>query len=458
MSSDSPHNSWRALGAALIGAVFAGLGALLFAFFDLQSTKLARAVWEVAPWAVFLVMPVGLAFILWLRDHVFPWTDGTGIPQTIAVLQAGPGELRDRLLSMRVAFGKALLLGLGMFSFLSIGREGPSMQIGACFMHLVGKWTTFPRHLMERGLIMAGGAAGVAAAFNAPIAGIVFAFEEIGRRFDKENLGTIVRTVMVACLVCMVFLGNYFFYGRIDYDRLIPLEFMTPGPWIAVVIIGLVGGLLGGLFAKVLLFVVPHVSRLIRRRFVLVALVFGLACAAIAWISNGATLGTGYDQARALILQDSPQYLATLPAEEVARLEAVRENIGPWYALQRAGATMLVLLTGIPGGLFDPSFSVGAGLGHLTAPWLAATGATVQGIILLWVVAYFSGVVQSPMTAFIILIEMTGAIAFTLPLGVASIVAYEASRRVCSVALYEALAANFLRAGEPVDVGEASHG
>ena len=452
MKNESTHSNWRALGAALIGAVLAGLGALLFALFDLQSTKLSRVVWEAAPWAVFIIMPLGFALILWLRDHVFPWTDGTGIPQTIAVLQAGPGKLRDRLLSMRVAVGKALLLGLGMFSFLSIGREGPSVQLGACFMHLVSKWTVFPRHLMERGLIMGGGAAGIAAAFNAPIAGIVFAFEEIGRRFDKENLGTIVRTVMVACLVCVVFLGNYFFYGRIDYDRLIPLEFMSPGPWVAVLIIGLAGGLLGGLFAKTLLVVVPHVSRMIRRRFWVVALVFGLASAGVVWISNGAALGTGYDQARALILQESPQYLATLPAEEVARMVAVRENIGPWYALQRATVTMMVLLTGIPGGLFDPSFSVGAGLGHLTAPWLAATGATAQAIILLWVVSYFSGVVQSPMTAFIILIEMTGAVAFTLPLGVASIVAYEASRRVCPVALYEALAENFLRAGEPVDV------
>jgi H+/Cl- antiporter ClcA len=306
---------------------------------------------------------------------------------------------------------------------------------------------------MERGLIMGGGAAGIAAAFNAPIAGIVFAFEEIGRHFDKENLGTIVRTVMVACLVCVVFLGNYFFYGRIDYDRLIPLEFMSPGPWVAVLIIGLAGGLLGGLFAKTLLVVVPHISRMVRRRFWVVALVFGLASAGVVWLSNGAALGTGYDQARALILQESPQYLATLPAEEVTRLSAVRENVGVWYALQRATVTMMVLLTGIPGGLFDPSFSVGAGLGHLTAPWLAVTGATAQGIILLWVVSYFSGVVQSPMTAFIILIEMTGAVAFTLPLGVASIVAYEASRRVCPVALYEALAENFLRSGGRVDEG-----
>jgi H+/Cl- antiporter ClcA len=453
MKNKSTHSTWRALGAALIGAVLAGLGALLFAVFDLQSTKLSRVVWEAAPWAVFVIMPLGFALILWLRDNVFPWTDGTGIPQTIAALQAGPGELRDRLLSTRVAVGKALLLGLGMFSFLSIGREGPSVQLGACFMHLVSKWTAFPRHLMERGLIMGGGAAGIAAAFNAPIAGIVFAFEEIGRRFDKENLGTIVRTVMVACLVCVIFLGNYFFYGRIDYDQLIPLEFMSPGPWVAVLIIGLAGGLLGGLFAKTLLVVVPHTSRMIRRRFWVVALVLGLASAGVVWLSNGAALGTGYDQARALILQESPQYLATLPAEEVTRLSTVRENVGPWYALQRAAVTMMVLLTGVPGGLFDPSFSVGAGLGHLTAPWLAVTGASVQGIILLWVVAYFAGVVQSPMTAFIILVEMTGAVAFTLPLGLASIVAYEASRRVCPVPLYEALAENFLRAGWRVNEG-----
>ena len=447
MKESDGHSSWRAILASLVGAVMAGAGALFFIFADRGAASFSAWLWSSAPWAVFLLMPLGLLLILWLRDHVFPWTDGTGIPQTIAALEKGPGELRDRMFSPRVATGKAVLTALGLFSLFSIGREGPSVQLGACFMHWAGRWVRFPVQLAERGLIMAGGAAGIAAAFNAPVAGLVFAFEEIGRCFDKRNLGIIIRTVMVACLVCLVFLGNYYSFGEVDFGRSLPLEFLSPGPWAAVLIVGVLGGLLGGLFAKVLLLLVPKVTRLMRVHFVPVAVVIGLACAALAWFSHGATLGTGHDAARALVLQGSPEYLATLPAEEVAALEATRENLGPWYALQRAAASMLVLLTGIPGGLFDPSFSVGAGLGQATAGWFAWSGASLQGLILLWIVAYFSGVVQSPMTSFIIVIEMTGAIAFTLPLGVASIVAYEVSRRVCPVALYEALAQNFLRSG-----------
>lgn len=428
----------------MVGAFMAGLGALLFAVVDGIAAGFIPALWASAPWTVFLIMPMGLGLILWLRDRVFPWTDGTGIPQTIAALQSGPGEVRDRLLSPRVAAGKAVLTSLGLLSMLSIGREGPSVQLGACFMQWAGRFAAFPRDVAERGLIMAGGAAGISAAFNAPIAGMVFAFEEIGRRFDKGNLGTILRTVVVACAVCAAVLGNDFFYGRIDYGRMVPLEFSTAGPWLAVLAVGVGGGLLGGLFAKAMLVVSPMVKRAIRRRLWTVAVVVGLACAGIAYLSDGATLGTGRDQAGALILQGSPDYLATLPAEEQAALGRTLETVAPWYALQRAAATLMVLVTGIPGGLFDPSFSIGAGLGHMSAPLFAATGASPQAVILLFIVAYFAGVVQSPMTAVIILVEMTGAVAFTLPLVAAAVLAYETSRRIVPVSLYEALAQGFL--------------
>jgi H+/Cl- antiporter ClcA len=437
---------WWPVTAALIGAVFTGLGALYFALVENAAKGLFAEIWRASPAWLFMVMPAGLGVILYLRDHYFRGTDGTGIPQTIAALKMGPGAPRDDLLSMRVAAGKLILTTLGIGSSLSIGREGPSVQLGACFMHLVGRWTRFPAHLIQRGLVLGGGAAGIAAAFNAPIAGIVFACEEIGRSFEKENLGTLVRTVAVACIVCVMVLGNYYFYGRLNEGRAVPLEFATPGPWLTATLIGIVGGLLGGGFSALLLGIMPAVSRVIRARFWVIALTFGVASAGLAWLSDGHTLGSGYEQARALVVQGSPHYLDTLPSGERERLVALADDLGPAYPVLRATASMLVLLTGIPGGLFDPSFSVGAGLGKLCAPFLAWTGISTQAVVLLFIVSYFSGVVQSPMTSFIILIEMTGAIEFTLPLAISAILAYEASRRVCPTALYEALAENFLRA------------
>ncbi len=430
---------------ALLGAVFAGLGALYFEWMEDLAEVAGARVWDASRWWMFLVMPLGLGTILFLRDRYFVGSDGTGIPQTIAALKLGPGEERDRLMSMRIAVGKVLLTTLGLFSFLSIGREGPSVQVGACLMNLVTRWGSFPAHLAQRGMMLAGGAAGIAAAFNAPIAGIVFSFEEIGRSFEKENIGTLVRTVVIACVVCAVPFGDYFFYGRIDFGRTLPLEFLSVGPWVAVILVGLIGGFLGGCFSWVLLRCMPTVSGWIRRRFWVVALVFGLTMAALAMVSDGRTMGSGYAEARALVVQGSEEYLATLSAAERVEIAETQADVGALYPVYRASASMLALLTGIPGGLFDPSFSVGAGLGKWCAPGLAWTGASAQAVVLLFIVAYFSGVVQSPLTAAVILVEMTGAVAFTLPLGLAAILAYEASRRVCPVPLYEALAENFMR-------------
>lgn len=434
----------RGLGVALFGAVLVGGGALIFALADAGSIRFAGWVFQENPFYFAVIMPVALMVILYLRDRVFPGTGGTGIPQTIAALQEGPGALRDRVFSVRVAVGKVLLTALGLFSGLSIGREGPSVQLGACLMHLTGKWARFPDHLVTRGLIMGGGAAGIAAAFNAPIAGVIFAFEEIGRSFDKRNLGTILRTVVVACLVTMSVLGNYFFYGDLPADPWTS-AFFGPGPWVAVVLIGVVGGALGGGFSRLLLWVMPWVTLRIRKSFWQVALAVGLASAGLVWVSGGATLNGGRDQAAAIIASQMPGYLETLPAEEAAKHLEINAQCGGAYPILRGAATFLALSVGIPGGLFDPSFSVGAGLGKVAVPWLEWTGAPGVAVVLLFIVAYFSGVVQSPITSCVILVEMTGLIAFTVPLAAAAVIGYEVSKRICPVALYEALAENFLR-------------
>jgi len=437
--------AWRGYLVVALGGVAAGLGALYFCYVEMFSGRVLRDWHNDQPWLSFLVMPSFLILIIYLRDHFFCGTDGTGIPQTIAALKLRDGKARDLVLSMKIAVGKLILTTLGLLAFLSIGREGPSVQLGACFMRCCNRFATFPAHLVQRGLILAGGAAGIAAAFNAPIAGVVFAMEEIGRRFDKENMGTLVRTVIMACIVCVIFLGNYYFYGDLDHNRA-PLEFTTLTQWLIVPIIAVVGGFLGGLFSRTLLLCMPFVGKAMKKNFVVTAGVIGLACAALAMATGGGTLGSGYGEARALLLQGSPEFLETLPADEQSRLADAESHVTPFYFLWRALATFLVLLTAIPGGLFDPSFSVGAGMGHTLFPLFEWSGASLQAVLLLFIVAYFSGVVQSPMTSFIILLEMTGVTMFALPLAMTAMLAYEVSRLVCKTALYEALAFNFLQA------------
>ena len=439
----NPITRSNALFLTLAGAVGAGIGALLFALIERAADTPLRVIHETYPWLPPLIIPAMLFLILWLRDRYFIGTDGTGIPQTIAALRIGPGEDRDRLLSIRVAGGKILLTALGLVSFLSIGREGPSVQLGACCMHSLSRLRGVPQHLVDRGLILAGGAAGIAAAFNAPIAGIVFAMEEIGRSFDKRNMGVIVRTVIIACVLCAIGMGNGYFYGDLDQGRS-PMLIEGWKPWIAVLIIGVVGGFLGGAFSKLLLLTMPAVSALIRKHKLLTALGIGAAIAAIGIASDGQSYGSGYAQAKALVAEGSPVFFESLPSEIQEELLHLREGITPLYPAYRASASFLVLLTAIPGGLFDPSFSVGAGLGATTYPFLSWTGIELQAVLLLFIASYFSGVVQSPMTSFIILLEMTGVLLFSLPLATAAIIGYSVSKWICRDALYESLAENFI--------------
>jgi H+/Cl- antiporter ClcA len=413
----SPRAWWCHLVWA-VAAVAAGGAALYFIYAERWSVAFTHDVMQRSPYLPPVIVALGMIVICRLRDRLFPGTEGTGIPQAMAALQMGDTPNRDRLLSLRIGLGKMMLLTLGLFSGATLGREGPSVHVAACCLYLSRRFASFPRPIVERGLILAGGAAGIAAAFNAPIAGIVFAFEEIGRAFDKRSAGLIVRTVAVACIVCIVPLSDYLFYGHID------LRFPTLREWFAVPLIGVVGGVLGGCFAQAVASTAPRVTRLARRRPYAVAGSLGLALAILGLFSEGATYGGGDLQARAILIEGQ-----SLPAT---------------FAVMKAAGTFVTLISTIPGGLFAPSLSVGAGLGQLAAGLVPEMNR--QAVVLLAMAAYFSGVVQSPITAAVILFEMTAARFMLLPLLVASVLAYEVSRFICPISLYQALAMSYLRA------------
>ena len=385
-------------------------------------------VWFLPPSVTHAVFPMvvitlGMLVILQLRIRYFPGTEGTGIPQAIAALKTEDGPIRTQMLSWRIAIGKTVLLVLGLFTGMTIGREGPSVHVGACMMYLITKMTRFPQNLVQRGLILGGGGAGIAAAFNAPVAGAIFALEEIGRSFEKNNIGTIIRTVLLACLVVVLGRGkDYLFYGEVNLN----VETWPVGQWISITFIGVIGGLLGGFFARAVVATTRVINPLLKQHRVLVPLGLGGTLAVVGLISGGESYGGGFPQAQS-ILMEGAEY--------------------PWhYAPLKAVSNFVCLISGIPGGLFDPSLSVGAGLGQTLTPAFLTFFPHLEptSIVMLFMVAYFTGVVQSPITCAVIMVEMTGARFMTIPLLATAIIAYECSHRVCPKAIYEALADIFL--------------
>jgi H+/Cl- antiporter ClcA len=372
------------------------------------------------PLLPFVVAPAGLALVARLTRRFFPGTQGSGIPQTIAALAVNDDKLRNRLLSPRAAIGKIGLTLLGLMSGASVGREGPTVQIGATIMHSLGRLTRFSRVEAERGLILAGGAAGVAAAFNTPLAGVVFAIEEMSRSFESRTSGTVMTAVIVAGVVSLWWLGDYTYFGRtsaaLDQDQ----------GWVAVLLCGVVGGFAGGIFSQLLIMfsrgVPGRFGGWTRSRPILFAAFCGLLLAVIGAASGNTTYGTGYEEAKQ-VLEGSGE----LPAA---------------YGLLKLAATLVSYLSGIPGGVFAPSLAIGAGLGLNLAE--IAPYAPAGAVVVLGMVAYFAGVVQAPMTAFVIVIEMTDNHDMILPLMATALLAAACSRIVCKRPLYKALAEQFL--------------
>lgn len=371
------------------------------------------------PWAPFLASPAGLVLSLWLTRRFFPGAQGSGIPQVIAALSQRTGGSPSRLLSVRIAIGKILLTTLGLFSGASIGREGPTVHVGASFTAAAGRLAGIKRPGLERALVLAGGAAGLAAAFNTPIAGIVFAIEELARGFDEHASGTIIITIIIAGLTAVAIEGNYTYFG-------VTQAALAPRQWLLVPACGIAGGIAGGLFSRLVLDLSLRLRETLARYPYRLALIAGLLIAILGTISHGSSFGTGYPQARALVMGS-------------ARL--------PWYfPLTKWLASLASYLSGIPGGLFAPALATGAGFGADIGRLFPA--AAPQAAVILGMVSYLSGAVQTPITAFVIVMEMTDNNSMLFPLMAAAFIATLTSRLLCREPIYQGLAARFVTRAE----------
>lgn len=432
-ASADAYTVWRRRLLFLLGGLCVGLAAVFMAKLADGAQAVFRHVLGLSPWIALVLTPAGFALAALLARTVFPNSQGSGIPQVIAARALDDGPARRALVSLKVAFGKIVVMALALVCGASIGREGPTVQVGAAIMAAVGSFS--PERM--RGLILAGGAAGVAAAFNTPLAGIVFGIEELGRAYESKASGLIVAAIIAAGLTSLAILGDYTYFGTTQATLPVSVA------WLAVPLLGLAGGLAGGLFSRIVILVANGppgpLGRLIRTRPVPFAALCGLGVALCGLASGGTVYGTGYDEARAL-----------LHGQDAARLD---------FAPLKFAATVLSSISGIPGGLFAPSLAVGAGLGAqvhglFAQEWLS--DAPVGALVLIGMVSYLTGVLQAPITAFVIVTEMTQDHAMMIPLMIAAVIAEAVSKLVCREGLYHALAESLVANAEPArDSGPA---
>jgi len=412
--------AWRRRAALWIGAVAVALVAILFAKASDAAFGLFQRAIDHSPWWALLLTPGIFALLAWLTSGALRPTRGSGIPQVIAALEKPDETFRQVNLSPGVSAGKLLLTSLSLLGGASVGREGPTVHVGASLMYLFGRWFGFkdPKELSH--FLLAGGAAGIAAAFNTPLAGIVFAIEELSGRFEHRFSGTLLTAVIVGGVVSLGLLGNYTYFGHVAARM--PLG----QAWLAILLCGVVAGLLGGVFARMVLASVAGRPRwlgtLRQRHPVLLAAACGLVVVGLAAAFGDGAYGTGYEQARSLVQGHA--------------------EVGHEFGLMKLLANLASYIAGIPGGLFSPALAVGAGIGHNLAALMPAVDP--RAFVLLGMCAYLTGVTQAPLTSAVISLELTDSGDLLLPILATVLIARAVSGLVCPVPIYRGLAEQLL--------------
>ncbi|EXS68176.1 chloride channel protein [Sphingobium sp. Ant17] len=398
--------------ALMGGAILVGLAALAFAWVADEASEGFERIATRHRWLPLLITPLGFAGIAWITRRFAPFAGGSGIPQVIAATRL-PEQIGARLVDLRTAMLKVLLTIAGLLVGASVGREGPTVQISAAILARVHALLQVP---LRASVMVAGGAAGVAAAFNTPLAGISFAIEELAAAYEQRMTLLVITAVIISGMVSLGLAGDYVYFGAVA------ARLSLPSAMAVALFAGVLGGLSGGLFSRLALAAATSRNRFTdwtRAHPIRFAAACGVIVALIG-VATGLTWGTSYAPARHLITGGQEPL---------------------WFAPAKFASTLATSISGIPGGIFAPSLATGAGFGNLLR-WIFPNE---QGsaVVLLGMVAYFTGVVRAPLTAVIIISETTGSRGFMLPLLGAALVADGAAQRICKERLYHGLSRAF---------------
>jgi len=407
---------WWSRAVVVAATALAGLTVVGFTWLCEHATALFVTLATPHRWIALAWTPLCTVAIAWLMRRYAVGAGGSGIPQVMATLETSvtPPQ-RGLFVSLKLSLAKMALTAGGLLAGLSLGREGPSVQIAAGVMLTARRFLPRRTTVTAHGLLVAGGAAGIAAAFNAPLAGVMFAIEELSRAPEQRSSGLLVAAIVLAGMIAVSINGNATYFGVIHASN-IGWTLLLPG-----LLVALSSGVTGGLFSRLLIASLgstaqDRYSRLRRARPLLFAAGCALLVAAIGVVTDGDTYGSGYGHTRAM-LEGS-------------------DNAPAVYVLFKYLATWLTVWSGVPAGIFAPSLAIGAALGNDLA--MLTHYPQAPALIALGMVGFLAAATQAPLTAFIIVMEMVDGHEMVLSLMACAVIASAVSK-VLGPPLYHTL-------------------
>jgi H+/Cl- antiporter ClcA len=369
-----------------VASLLTGLVAVLYSKLFAGAEHISGYLLLHCKWWLLLISPTLFLAAYLIVVKFAPYSRGSGIPQVIAALELStPKEYHKvrKLLSIKVIVVKicsSLLVAIGGGV---IGREGPTIQIAGSIFRKVNQWIpdTWPK-ISRKNMIMTGAAAGLAAAFNTPLGGIVFAVEELTRTHIRYFRTAIFTSVIIAGLTAQYFLGPYLYLGYPDVSNLHGYVFF------GVIFTAAMTGIIGSIMCKAILYVMNW-----KRKFTLFQnMLFVAVCAfiiiLIALVINTQMLGSGKELMNTMLFTQNKRIEWYLP---------FLRTLGP----------VLSFSTGVAGGVFAPALSAGAAFGSLVAGWANLSPTDTNIIILSGMVGFLTGVTRTPFTSAILVLEMT---------------------------------------------------
>lgn len=417
---------WADRGVVLLFAILTGLTVVTFTWLSEHALETFFALSGQFFWLPLVWTPALTMGIVYLTRRFAIGATGSGIPQVMAALSPQtPREQRSLYVSLKLSLAKMVLTASGLLAGLSAGREGPSVQIASGIMHNARHWLSPNSSIKNSGLILAGGAAGIAAAFNTPLGGVMFAIEELSRHPEDRRNGLLMAAIILAGLMAVSVYGNASYFGTIHVEE-IRWSLMVPG-----LVVAILSGAFGGLFARLLIYSLHTESRrwihqLRRQSPIWFAGLCGLLVALIGLGTEAATFGSGYAHTRAMLENN--------------------DHVSQAYVFLKMISTWLTVWAGVPAGVFAPSLAIGAALGNDLATWLSYPNAPT--LIALGMAGFLAAVTQAPLTAFIIVMEMVAGHELVLSLMASALIASGVSRMI-SQPLYTALTVSQLKRIKP---------